>query len=63
MKVAVLSFSVLDVDDARLDQLVDDPTDIDAVRNALQRMVDAGDRSVIAGWDRLAWLQIDEVTL
>lgn len=63
MKIGLLAFSEVDVDDARLDQLVDDPTDIDAVRNVLQRMVDAGDRSVIAGWDRLADLQIDEVTL
>lgn len=63
MKLALLAFAVIDVPDGRLDQLVDDPSDPAAVQAVLQRMVDAGDRSIVHGWEALAELQIDEVTL
>lgn len=63
MKIAVLAFSVLEVPDYCFDQIVDDPSDPAAVKAVLQQMVDAGDRSIIHGWDHLAELQIDDVQI
>lgn len=52
MNIHIDAHATISIDPAVLDQLVDDPTDTAAVQREIQRMVDAGDLSVIHGWER-----------
>lgn len=54
-----MAFSVIEIDDSRLDQLVDNVADTAEVERVLQAMADRGDYSVIDGWHREVDMQIE----